>query len=331
MQTNLSLMLTNALGALLLACAASPRSGATAPSSASTSDGSNTAELIRSSWNFDDPKQSEQRFRVLSEQALARGDTASALELTTQVARAQGLDQRFAEATATLDGVAAKLDGQPAVVRVRVRLEQGRVLNSSDQPEPARPLFLQALELAQAAHLDALAVDAAHMVAITFLSQPSEAIAWNDRALDLARASAQADARRWLGSLLNNQGWSYYDKGDYARALQLFEEALDVRRTQDDAQATRIAQWCVGKALRALGRTERALEIQEGLRSEYAAIGKASGFVFEELAECYDALGDESRARGYFAQAYAELSKDPDFAKHEAARLERIGKLGGAL
>ena len=171
MQTNLSLMLTNALGALLLACAASPRSGATAPSSASTSAGSNTAELIRSSWNFDDPKQSEQRFRVLSEQALARGDTASALELTTQVARAQGLDQRFAEATATLDGVAAKLDGQPAVVRVRVRLEQGRVLNSSDQPEPARPLFLQALELAQAAHLDALAVDAAHMVAITFLSQ----------------------------------------------------------------------------------------------------------------------------------------------------------------
>jgi tetratricopeptide (TPR) repeat protein len=288
------------------------------------------AELIRTQWNFADAKQTEQRFRELSASAFQQGDAATALQLQTQVARAQGLDQRFAEASATLAEVEARSDRQPAVVRVRLWLEQGRVLNSSDQPEPARPLFLRALELARAEGLDGLAVDAAHMVAITFLSQPDEAIAWNDRALELARASSQPDARNWLGSLLNNQGWTYYDKGQPARALELFEEGLAFRRqAHPHAKATRIAQWCVAKALRALGQTERALQIQEQLLTEKVALGEADGFVQEEIGECYLALGDAERARGHFARAHAELSKDSWLARKEGARLQRIALLGG--
>lgn len=289
------------------------------------------AELIRTHWNFADPQQTEQRFRELSARALQQGDAATALELQTQVARAQGLGRRFAEASATLAEVDARSDGQPAVVRVRLWLEQGRVLNSSEQPEPARPLFLGALELARAEGLDALAVDAAHMIAITFLSQPDQAIAWNDRALDLARASSQPDARLWLGALLNNQGWSYYDQGGHARALQLFEEALAFRQTQPRAQPTRIAHWCVAKALRALGQTERALQIQEQLQAEKAALGEADGFVQEELGECYLALGDAERARGHFARAYAELSQNAWLARKEGERLQRIARLGGVV
>lgn len=288
------------------------------------------AELIRTQWNFADPKQTEQRFRELSARAFQQGDVATALQLQTQVARAQGLDRRYEEASATLAEVNARSDGQPAVVRIRLWLEQGRVLNSSDQPEPARPRFLRALELARAEGLDALAVDAAHMVAITLLHQPDEAIAWNDRALELARASSQPDARTWLGSLLNNQGWTYYDKGEHARALELFEEGLAFRQqVYPRAKGTRIAQWCVAKALRALGQTERALRIQEQLLAEKAALGEADGFVQEELGECYLALGDAERARGHFARAHAELSKDSGLARKEGARLQRIAQLGG--
>jgi len=288
------------------------------------------AELIRTQWDFAAPRQTEQRFRELSARAFQQRDEVTALQLQTQVARAQGLDQRFSEAIATLAEVEARSEGQPAIVRVRLWLEQGRVLNSSEQPEPARPLFLRALELARAEGLDGLAVDAAHMVAITLLSQPDEAIAWNDRALDLARASSQPDARLWLGALLNNQGWTHYDKGEHARALQLFEEALAFRQeTQPRTKPTRIAQWCVAKALRALGQTERALRMQEQLRVEKAAIGEADGFVQEELGECYLALGDAERARGHFARAHAELSKDAWLARKEAERLQRIGHLGG--
>lgn len=287
------------------------------------------AELIRSTWSFSDPPLSERRFRELSEQALQRGEVAAALELQTQSARAQGLAGRFDEATATLAEVQAKLVGQPPRVHVRCLLEQGRVLNSSGQPELARPSFLRALELARTASLDALAVDAAHMVALTFLSQPDEAIVWNERALELARASSQPDARRWLGALLNNQGWSYYDKGQHASALQLFQEALEFRQTQSDARATRIARWSVAKTLRAMNQLQPALDIQEALLADKTAINEGAGFVQEELGECYLAQGDAQRAQHHFAQAYLELAPDAAFAKTEGARLERLGRLGG--
>lgn len=320
-------------GAMTAACAASAPPEVTMPEAArgAESEAAASAELIRGAWNFGDPAASEQRFRELSEQARQRGEQALVLELQTQLARAQGLSRRFGEATATLAEVEAQLGGQPARVRVRWLLEQGRVVNSSGQPEPARPSFERALELAREARLDNLAVDAAHMVAITFMSETDQAIAWNDRALELARGSAQPDARRWLGSLLNNQGWSYYEKGDYNRALQLFQEALEYRQTQSDARATRIARWCVGKALRALQRVQQALEIQEALLAEKSAVGEPAGFVQEELGECYLALGDADRARLHFAQAYQELAKDEGFARAEVSRLERLGRLGGVL
>jgi tetratricopeptide (TPR) repeat protein len=288
-----------------------------------------TEEVIRQSWNFSDPKESERRFRELSRAAIERGDVTAALELDTQAARAQGLDRRMDEARATLERVEAKLAGQPARVQVRLLLERGRVLNSSGQPESARPLFEQAWKLAGEDHLDGLAVDAAHMVAIALLSNPDEAIAWNDKALALARASTQASARRWLGSLLNNQGWSHFEKREYAAALRLFEEALQVRSEQSNEPATRIAKWSVGKAQRALGEIERALAIQQALLSEHTRIGEADGFVFEELGECHLAKGDTKLAKEYFAKAYSELSKDPDFVQAEAKRLERMGVLGG--
>ncbi|HEY6723277.1 MAG TPA: hypothetical protein VI197_04570, partial [Polyangiaceae bacterium] len=77
------------------------------------------AELIRTSWSFGDPAASERRFGELSAQAVQRGEHTLALELQTQVARAQGLSRRFEDAAATLTGIESQLPGQPARVRVR--------------------------------------------------------------------------------------------------------------------------------------------------------------------------------------------------------------------
>jgi tetratricopeptide (TPR) repeat protein len=303
-------------------------SGAEAPALPAPLD---TAHLIQRAWKFDDPRASELEFRELAREAGERGDVTAALELETQVARAQGLDGRMPEARSTLGGVEGKLEGQPSVVRVRLLLEKGRVFNSSGAPAEGRPLFEQAWELARTERLDGLAVDAAHMVAITLLDQPNEAIAWNEKALALARSSTQPLARKWLPSLLNNQGWSYFEKRDYEQALGLFEEALELTSRQSNAEATRIAKWSVGKALRALGELERALEIQRALLAEVNAIEEPDGFVFEELGECYLAAGDSERAKENFAKAYAELAKVEHFAREEPKRLERIGRLGGVL
>jgi tetratricopeptide (TPR) repeat protein len=298
--------------------------------------GEQLADAIAAAWDFSDAGASERRFRTLAEECAQSGERAGALEVMTQVGRSQGLGRRFAEAHATLDAVQADPDAALPAVQVRYLLERGRVFNSSKEPEQARPLFEQAWSLARDEGMDDLAVDAAHMVAITYLSTPERALEWNDIGLELARASSEPRARRWLGPLLNNQGWTRFDRQEHETALGLFEEALAFRSQQDDThpgnwRATRIAAWCVAKTLRVLGKTEQALARLEALLAEYQAAGKVNGYVFEELGECQLVLGVPERAQGFFAQAHLELSKDPYFAKEEAARLDRIGRLGGVL
>jgi tetratricopeptide (TPR) repeat protein len=307
----------------------STKSASTSTADTSAADTADTAATIAQAWSFNDPDTSERRFTQLADAAFEQGELTAALELLTQVARAQGLSGRREDAARTLEAISAQHGDLPAVVRVRMWLEQGRLLNSSHQPVAARPLFERAWQLARAEQLDGLAVDAAHMVAITFLSEPGVAIRWNDQALALARASTQAPARRWLPSLLNNQGWTYFEQQDRERALALFEEALVLRREQANVQATRIAEWCVAKARRVLGHTERALEIQLRLLAEYSALGKVNGYVFEELGELYLILGQAELAGEYFAQAHAELGTDAELQRSEAPRLERMARLGG--
>jgi len=50
---------------------------------------------------------------------------------------------------------------------------------------------------------------------------------WTQRGLDIA-AGAEG-AIYWRGPLLNNLGWSRFEAGDHAAALEAFEGALEAR------------------------------------------------------------------------------------------------------
>jgi tetratricopeptide (TPR) repeat protein len=277
-------------------------------------------------WNFDDPAASEARFR--SELVNLPAGSPARLELLTQIARAQGLQRRFDQANATLDSVEAALSDMPARVSVRYLLERGRVLNSSHQPERAVPLFRTALDEAQAAGEDFLAIDAAHMLGIA--APPAEGLEWNLRAVAMTEATRDTRARRWLASLYNNIGWTYHERGEYEQALEYFRKALPAWEARGDAGAIRAAKWSIARTLRLLGRYEEALSIQRALLIELEGERAVDGFVFEELAELALARGDAGAARPWFAKAYAALSKDPGFRADEPARLERMRELGGA-
>ena len=191
--------------------------------------------------------------------------------------------------------------------------------------EDARPLFLQALDLAVRSKEDVYAVDAAHMMAIV---EPTEKqLQWNLKALAIAESSEDERARRWKGSLYNNIGWTYFDQGQYEEALFMFEKALRFREEQGDPVNIRVARWSVAKVLRMMGHTEEALEIQQQLFQEYEAAGQRSGYVYEEIAECMMAVGREQEAQGWFAAAYEELSRDP-WVANEHERLNRLKELG---
>lgn len=277
-------------------------------------------------WDFDDPVSSEGRFR--ERLATATGDER--LELLTQVARAQGLQRRFDDAHRTLDEVERNIGTAAPRVRVRLLLERGRVYRSGGSGERAIPPFSEALERATDAREAGLAVDAAHMLAIT-VSDPAERMAWHERGIAMAEATEDPSARRWLPSLRNNLGWSHLDAGRHAEALDQFERALGERRAGGDPKATRIAEWAVARALRALGRLDDALAMQRRLLEEWRAEGGRPPYVNEELGECLLALGRETEARPYFAEAYALLSADQGLAASQPERLARIGRLAGVM
>lgn len=275
-------------------------------------------------WDFNDPAASAERFRIrLAE--LAETDPAHAA-LRTQLARALGLQRQFADGHILLDMLAAMPLAPEAAIRLL--LERGRLYNSSGDPEQARPYFQEAWEQAMIHGADALAIDAAHMLAI--VAPPAEQLAWNLKALDLADRSAHPRAQRWRASLYNNLGWTYHDQGDFATALDYFERGVALRRQQGQAREEQIARWCVGRALRSLGRLAEALAIQRALLAEYEASGEPDGYVFEELAECLLLSVNPVAARPYFAAAYAELARDAWLMKQEPARLARLAELGAS-
>jgi tetratricopeptide (TPR) repeat protein len=75
---------------------------------------------------------------------------------------------------------------------------------------------------------------------------------WTQRGLALG--DREPAAAYWAGPLLNNLGWAYFDSGEHPRALELFEQALEVRR-RDPANRDAIAhaEDAVRTARQALG------------------------------------------------------------------------------
>jgi tetratricopeptide (TPR) repeat protein len=257
-------------------------------------------EDMDSLWDYDQPNKTEARFRAIVPSV--ESQPAHYAELLTQIARAQGLQRNFEEAHATLAEIESLLDHGGLRLRVRYLLESGRVLNSSGHPDRARPYFEEVLSLAASdPAVEFYAVDAAHMLAI--ITPGEEALVFNLRALTMIEASADPRVRGWKGSLLNNIGWTCHAAGDYTSALDYLQRGLDFRREQGQAEETRIARWCVARVRRDLGQVSEALMEQQSLLAEYDAIGQASGYVFEEIGECFLLIGKEMQARPWFAKA----------------------------
>lgn len=276
------------------------------------------AASIRELWDFQNPAESERRFRVVAT-AEDVGEERR-LELQTQVARALGLQGRFEEGHAILNEVEASLDETKPLARVRLLLERGRLFNSAGNPERSLSLFEEAWDLGRSIPAHDLAVDAAHMLGIA--APPAERRAWNEAALTHAETCGDAEAGRWLGPLYNNMGWDAHGAGDYDEALRLHEKCWDWHRRRKTGSGERIAKWSVAKQLRFLGRLDEAIAMQEELLDEYGVEEPdGDGFVHEEMGELLLELGKPEEARPHFARAHAQLS---GLGWVEPERLERM-------
>ncbi|KQZ75393.1 hypothetical protein ASD66_03260 [Nocardioides sp. Root151] len=230
-------------------------------------------------WDFEDPSSSLERFRAL--RAAATGDSPADSVLASQEARALGLLEQYAEAHGVLDGLDPSLSPE---VATRIHLERGRLLRTAGHdPAHAATEFEAAASAAGEAGLEALHVDALHMLAL-MVESPADQAAANRRALDVALASQEQRARDWDASLLNNLGCALVDDAQLEEALETFRQALTARIRIGSAREIQIARWMVGWTLRLLGRTDEARTVQHGLRLELDAAGIEDEYVDEELA-----------------------------------------------
>jgi tetratricopeptide (TPR) repeat protein len=279
-------------------------------------------DRLRALWDFDDLDASEARLR---EQLAREGSGTGQAEVLTQLARVEGLRGAFEEGERLIDE-AESLAGTDPVARARIDLERGRLRRSSGNTAAALPLFERAFDTAREARELFVAVDATHMAALAASGDEGFAT-WTNRGVELADG-AEPSVRYWLGPLLNNLGWHRFEKGEYDGALAAFEGALEVReREPENRQAVELALYGVGKTLRALSRADEALPLLERATASASMDGRADGWLHEELAESYAALGRKAEAQEHAERALALLpDADPEFDgdSERAARLRRM-------
>jgi len=218
---------------------------------------------IDSFWEYGDPAGSEARFR----QALGAAQGDERLELLTQVARTYSLRKDFDTAHGVLDSVEKQLDGAGPRPRARYLLERGRTFNSAGDKEKARSHFLRAWELAREGGEEGLAVDAAHMVAITY-SGTNDGVEWNQRGLAMARGAKAPKAIALIPAMYNNMAWDLHDLKRHEEALTAFEKALEEWTARGKPRQIQVAKWSVAQGLRALNRADEAAKIEKALEAE---------------------------------------------------------------
>src|SRR6185312_882732 len=130
------------------------------------------------------------------------------------------------------------------------------------------------------------------------------------------------------GGLYTTLGWKLYDLRQFESSLQAFQKALSNHKVQGTPRETFVAQWSIGKVLRAMGKTEEALSIQKTLLAELGIGGERDGRLYEELAECLQTLRRTTEAQLYFELAYRELSSDEWVTDNQPLKLKRMKDLG---
>jgi tetratricopeptide (TPR) repeat protein len=278
-------------------------------------------DRLRPLWNFDDLDASWAR---LQEKLDCEQTDEGRAEVLTQLARVHGLRDDFASGDQLIEQ-AAGIAGESRVAHARIDLERGRLRRSSGDKEAALPLFESAYAHALDAGQDFIAADAAHMAALAALER-SGFVNWTKRGIELAEQ--RVSASYWLGPLLNNLGWEYYEAGEFESAVEAFERALRAREADpENAAAIEIAQYAVGKALRALDRPDEAIPVLEEAVASATQRGAADGWLHEELAEEYATVGRPDDARVHARLAIPLLkAQDPSFPE-DAERRNRLDAL----
>lgn len=268
--------------------------------------------------------------RLAELEDLEDSNPASRAELLTQIARAEAIQGKISEAKVTLEVASKTLSEMvliaPVTTRIRLLLEEGRLLILQKTPSQARTRFATAWTLAVNAREDFFVIDIARMMAEIEPMKLQEE--WIRKAIETAEGTHQEKARFWLGHLYADLGWRLFDLRQFEASLKAHECSREnYQNLSLKADALR-AKWSVARLLRQLGRVLEALELNEALLLEVSSGAPLYGRLCEETAECLWALDQRELARRHFANAYEELSRSTWIADRHPLRMKRLKDLG---
>jgi len=283
-------------------------------------------------WNPADVLASEAVFNGLLPDAhkLTGKDRSFLIELLSLIGRSEAFQMKFSQAASSLEKAETLLNEQNSnyLVSARIRwlIEKGRFYILKKTPSQARGLFSEAWTLAINSGEDYFAVEIAQLMAT---SEPEKAQQeWIVRSLEIAENSSNQKTKEWLGGLYTGYGWKLFDLRQYEKSLEIFQKALQNFKARGPSRGAFVAQWAIGKTLRALGKTEEALSVQKALLAELGIGGVRDGRLYEELAECLQTLHRTTEAQLYFELAYRELSNEEWVKDNQSLKLKRLKDLG---
>jgi tetratricopeptide (TPR) repeat protein len=278
-------------------------------------------------WDYNRPEETEMKFLKILSEARDSGNFDYLGQLLTQIARTRVFLGDIEGARKLLDEADATLTGECKIGKIRSILERGRTYQASGEMKKAEFLFLKACDQSYMADALEYTVDAAHMLAI--LSEPEEAIKWNDFALKLTEDSDKERVRYWQGSLFNNIGWEYHKKGDYDSAYLYFKKSLTFHVEKKRPDRIRFATFSISHTLRSMAPFEEALMRLRQLMENYESEGvDESGFIAEEIGECLWAFDKKEEARPYLVQAYEKLRTFDWLVKEAPESIESLKERG---
>ncbi|WP_205647589.1 hypothetical protein [Agromyces badenianii] len=222
-------------------------------------------QMIDRLWDFSDPAASEERFRGAADDEENPAQLRAVM--STQFARALGIQGRVDEALAALEAVAAGIpaidaETDAAELRARVAIERGRLAASAARPVDAVPELTRGVREAALAGSPFLVLDALHMLALNDAGHEEE---WAAEGFDVLAGVRDARVLRWGVALHNNLGWTMHDAGRAEPALRHFEQAVEAADRYGTTEQGHVARWSVARCLRTLGRNEAALALQQEL------------------------------------------------------------------
>src|SRR5579871_3078928 len=155
------------------------------------------------------PVDIERSMSALLPVAEKHADKSVYLQILSQIALAQAMQQKFDIAHQTLDWAEKLLESQYKLAQIRLFLERGRVYHQGENIDQALPLFIKSYELAKSSSaFDFHTVNAAHMIAIV-AKDVNDKIKWNKIAISLAE---KTKATLWENHIYfitrsNTWGW----------------------------------------------------------------------------------------------------------------------------